>query len=281
MLPSRWTLTPSRVIGGLLADAVELVLEGDELAGIGFVLPDRLLVRVDDHDAAVAVDDDGVAAADDLRQILQRHDGRNAQGTGDDGGVAGPPAGVGGHAPDVVPVEAGRLRGAQLPRDDDDLFPQVEDVLPLGSEQVPQQTPLDVVDVRRTLADVRVLDAREMRGDLAQDGRDGVLGRHRFRVDHVGDLAPQAAVLQESHVHGEDVPDAAAAGLALPGLELGEFLNGVAKGVAGALDLHDPLRGLDLPPRDAIILGVDDQRFADRYSRRDSYSLFYLHDPIC
>ena len=254
------------------------MLEGDELAGVRLVLVDRLLVRIDDDDAAIAVDDDLIAAADDLGQVLEGDDGRNAQRTGHDGGVAGPPAGVGGHPFDVIPVEAGRLGGAQLPRHDDDLLSQVQDVFPLGPEQLPEQTPLDVVDVRGPLADVGVLDVRlEVGRDLPQHRGDGILGRHGLRLDHVGDPAPQAPVPQEAQVHGEDILDVPAGRLILPPLERIQLVNGLLKGVADALDLRGPLGGLNFPPWDSVILRIHDERFTDRYPRRDRNSLFDLH----
>ncbi len=224
----------------------------------------RLVVRIDQDDAPVAVDDDRVAAVGNLGQVLQRHDGRDAERPGDDRRVTGSPTGVGSDALDELPVEAGRLRRAQLPRHDDHFLAQTFEVLPLASEQLPEKASFDIVDIGGALAHVRIGEVLKAGGDLPQHGGDGVLGADRLGMDQVRDLPAQRAVPQKTQVHGKDVLDAPATRAVGRLLQLGQFEDGVPKGVAHALDLRDPLRRLNAPSRDPVIFGVDDQALADR-----------------
>ncbi len=79
-----------------------------------------LLVGVEDDDAAIAVDDDLVAAGDVGEEPAQADDGGDFEHAGHDGGVAGPAAGLGGEGVDHLRIEDGRLARRQVVGQDDD-----------------------------------------------------------------------------------------------------------------------------------------------------------------
>ncbi len=106
----------------------------------GFLVFGELLgVGVDDHHAARAVDDDGVAAADFAGDVAQPDHGRDAHGAGDDGGVAGPPADVGGKTLHVLAVQGGGLAGQQIVGDHHHVLREMGQILVLLADQVLQQ----------------------------------------------------------------------------------------------------------------------------------------------
>ena len=66
----------------------------------------------------IAVDDDGVAGGDFAGDVAESDDGGDSHGAGDDGGVAGAAAGVGGETLDVDAVQGSGLAGQQVVGDD-------------------------------------------------------------------------------------------------------------------------------------------------------------------
>ena len=127
------------------------------LASVFAVFGKLLLIGVDDDHAAVAVDDDGVAAADFRGDISQPDDRRDAHGAGDDGGMAGAAADVGGEAFHVARSSAAVWHGKQIVGDD-------HDVLRAGGAglrcfwpiSVRSRRLFDVVDILHALGEIRV-----------------------------------------------------------------------------------------------------------------------------
>jgi hypothetical protein len=155
------------------------------------------------------------------------------------------PACIAGNALDVFPVEAGRLSRTQLPRNDHDLFGQMSDILALFTEQLFEQTPFNIVDVRRSLAHIGVFLLGEMRRNFTQDGRYGVLCRHRFGVNHIRHLFSQASVVQETQMHRKNIFYLAASAPIVRRLKPSQFADRILEGISRALNLNHPLRRLN------------------------------------
>ena len=139
MFACRLTTWPSCVSAGRSRQHRQLGFELVELAAGFAVLGELLGVGVDDDHAAGAVDDDRVAAADFGGDVPKPDDGGDAHRAGDDRGVAGAPADVGGEALHVRAIERRGLAGQQVVGDDDHVLREVRQVFVLLADQVAQQ----------------------------------------------------------------------------------------------------------------------------------------------
>ena len=166
--------------GRLLSQSVEFLLEDRELPQRFTVLLEGPFIGINDHKTTMAVHNDRIPGSNRLRKILEGHDGRDGQGAGHNRGMAGSPARIGGNAANVVAVKSCRLRRTQFPRDNDHFLAQMIDIFALVAQQVPQQSPLDVIDVGGPLADVGIFHVREMCGKLAKHAGHGKFGSHQL-----------------------------------------------------------------------------------------------------
>jgi len=109
-------------IGGDCLEGGEF-MEGDACLFGGFdeflVLGDGVIVGVEDDGAGVAIDDDELSVACVCGNVFGAYDGGEGECTGDDGGVGGAAAEVGGEAGDIFAVEVGGLGGGEVAGDDD------------------------------------------------------------------------------------------------------------------------------------------------------------------
>ncbi len=107
--------------GRQLPQVPQVQHEAVELLPADPVVLDGLGIGVGDHHAVSTVDDDHVAIGGAGGDIAEADDGWNPPGPGDDGGMAGPAAQIGGDGKDLVGVfEFGGLGGGQVVGDDDD-----------------------------------------------------------------------------------------------------------------------------------------------------------------
>ena len=134
---------------------------------------DRLLVRLQDHDPLIAVENHRFATGDIGQKRPQSHHGRNLEPFGDDGSVAARAAQLGGKPLHKPPVEIGRFaRREVVGQHHHRLRNGCQRFAPLPQE-IPQQALLDVVDVVGTLRDV-VVEALESLGVASERAADGV-----------------------------------------------------------------------------------------------------------
>ena len=82
-------------------------------------------------------------------------------------------------------------------------------ILAFFAQQMLEQTFFNIINIRRTLADIRVLDLRKMRCDITKRARNGIFGRIDFAIDKIGDFFSQALVAKKTQVNGENILDIA------------------------------------------------------------------------
>ena len=109
----------------------------------------RVLVGAHDDHAGPTVDHDLIAVVDELRHPLASDHHRDAQRTGHDRGVAGPPPRIGGEAEHLVHVERRGLGGREIVGHDDDRFLQAGEAVPALSDELVEQTSIEVEHVPR------------------------------------------------------------------------------------------------------------------------------------
>ena len=117
------------------------------LLGLVAVAGERFLVRLEDHQPLVAVDDHQVAAGDLGQEGSGAHHGGDLQGLGHDRRVAAGPADLGDKTAHKAAVEVGGLAGGEIVGQDQDRGGEVGDSFAAAAQQVPQQPFLDVEDV--------------------------------------------------------------------------------------------------------------------------------------
>jgi len=111
--------------GAVGGDAGELDELGEGELGGGALLDSAAIfgesgfIGVDDDDAVLSVDDDRGLVGGDIGEVTDADDGGDSQRAGEDRGVAGFAAEVGGEGGDVAAVEGSCLKKGKVSRDDD------------------------------------------------------------------------------------------------------------------------------------------------------------------
>ena len=280
MLPSSSMRTPSRVSAGRSRSGSSLAASDADFLGLVAVAGERLFVRLEDHQALVAVDDHQIAAGDFGQERSGAHNGRNFQGLGHDGRVAARPADLGHKAADEAAIEVGRFAGRKVVGQHQHRRGEVGDPFAAAAQQVPEQTLFDVEDVVGPLRQIGAFQPLEDLGVAAQRAADGVLGRVVPLADHLLQLAAEPRVLEHLQVGLED----RAVFLAQLGGDrlamVGDFGGRGGDGLVEPLHLVDDRVARHEPPRDAKSLVVHHQRLADGHARRDGNPLKFLHQRL-
>ncbi len=263
-----------------LAQRIELMLHRNKFARILLILRNSFLIRVNDYDTAIPIDDYGIAAANIFRKILQRHHSRNTERTSDNRRMRRSPARIAGYAFDVFPVKAGCLRRAKLSGDDNNLFGQIRNFLALPAQQLLEHTLLDIVDIRRPLADIYILNLREMRCDITQNRTRRILGRNKLRPNQIGYTPHKALIPKKSQMNRENILDFTTRGIALRIRKMPQLLHCGGKSILDTLNLSHTLMRLDRTPRNPIVLRINDQRLSYGYAMRDGNAFFYFHNSL-
>ena len=163
--------------------------------------------RVDDDFAVGAVDDQHVAGADALADVVQPDHGRDAHGAGQDGGVRGRAAHVHGHGQDVALAEAhGRLGRQQVVghQDGRPVRAALGRIPGLARGEIAVNLGHDVGDVGLALAHGLVGQGVEDAGIVVVDRGQGALGRDPSLADAALDPRGQGRVGQDEQVGVED-----------------------------------------------------------------------------
>jgi len=209
------------------------------------VAEERLLGRIDDDDAVVAVDDQLVAGFDPLGQVAHRDDGGHLHGAGDHDGVARLAPGIGDDRERRTAVDARGIGGRKVVGHHDPLFRQAAEA-GLGLAQQVLQDPLrDVADVAGALAQVLIVDLRKRMDVALRDAVEAGLDVPAGAFEIANGLGDEGLVLQHEQVRVKD-----------PGLVGAEVLLDLA------LDLRDLLAG-------------DDQRLVETRDLVDAF--FQIH----
>ena len=148
-----------------VAQALQLLALEVELVLAQLVLGEHLLVRVDDHHALGAVDDEQLVLADHLPRAVQRHDGGDVEAARDHRGVRGGAAEIGDEARELVLLELHHVGRRQVVRDQDQVLPAIglrrRHVAGLAGERLHHALG-DLDHVGAALAQVVVLDLVEL-----------------------------------------------------------------------------------------------------------------------
>ena len=171
----------------------------------GEVVLDGVEIRLDDHETAGAVEDDGVAIGEISPESAQPDDRGDAQRPGHDRGVTGLAAKVRCDGYDLVPVEADGLAWGEFAGDDDRVVFQFLERVPVLAHEVRQHAAgqiRDVVDLGRK---GRVRHRPESIRPLIEDLVDGVLGGDGLVPDDRLDRAAQHLVAEHADVEAEDL----------------------------------------------------------------------------
>jgi len=259
-----------------VAQPVEAPLDLHQVADVLAVLLDGLRVGVDNDHAAVAVNDYRVAGVDRGGHVVEAHHRRYAQRLGDNGRVAGLTASVRREPQNVLAVEIGRLRRRQVVRQQHHVLRQPGEALVALADQIPQDPLLDVVNVLDAVGEL-LRHLEELFGVFPQDGGDGVLGRHRFRLDHVLDLAQQGVIFEQGEVEVEDGGCFRPQPLGRPVAKVDQLPLGGLKRLIQALDLVRHARRAHVALRNAVFLGVEHHGLAYGHAARDGYAFLDFH----
>ena len=76
--------------------------------------------------------------------------------------------------------------------------------LPLA-QKTRQQALFNVINIRRTLTNVRIIDAGKMRGDFTENGRNSVLGGNQLFRNKIFNALLKTAITQKTHMNSKDV----------------------------------------------------------------------------
>ncbi len=189
--------------------------------GILLILLDSLVIRIYNNNAPITVDNNCIASADIFGKVFQGHHSRNTQRSCNNSSMTCAPTGIAGNSFNEFLVKPRRLGRAQFASNNRNLFGQMLDVLTLLTKKLFEQTSFDIVNVRRTFADISIFYLGEMRRNLTKGGRYGVLSRYRFGMYQIRYPLSQASIVQESQMHSENIFYLAPLGLVLCRLKLG------------------------------------------------------------
>ena len=216
-------------------DTVEgLRLGGDQALELGAFELDLVLaqqvffkdarVRIDDDDAARAIDNDLFAVADQRTGVLHADHRRDRQAAGEDGGMRGGAADIGDEGGETVILEGDDIGRRQVVRDDDAAFfldplGRLEHRLAGAAEQFLDDALDDLDDVELALAQVGVVKLLELSDQMLHLLHQCPFGIAAPLADDLARLVDQLRVFQE---HGVDVDEGGELGRGV----LGGFLHG-------------------------------------------------------
>ena len=216
-----------------------------------------------DEDALVAVDEDGVAGLHPGAHVVQAHHGGDLQRAGHDGGVRGGAAEVGREAEDAVLAERGGLGGGEVVGDQHARLAQLLQVHGGVADQVAQDAAGDVLHVGCALAQVVVLHPHQglgiAVGHEAQHGLD-VLAQV-VKLAH--DLLDEGAVVHHQQVGVEDAGILLADGRADLALDLVDLAPGGDERILEAGDLAGNVRLGEVALHRAVVLGLEHEDPSD------------------
>jgi len=141
---------------------------------------ERRLIRIDEHFAGVAVDDDELPRLDDVTRVVQADDRGHLERAREDGGVIRAAAGVGGEAAHLGPIHLRGQRRRQLVGDEHRGFVELAQEIARRGHAEPQVHlhPADEIgDVALALAQVGIVRRFVEDGaELVEDALHGPLG---------------------------------------------------------------------------------------------------------
>ena len=249
--------------GGLALDFAEFFVERRldfrQLA----VFKQRLVGRIDDDGAVVAVEQRVIAALQFLADVLQADDGGNVQRPRHDGRVRGLAADVGGKAEHEFFVQ---LRGggrAQIVADQDARLVQMTQIKGvLDLEQIVEHARGEVAQIGGAFAQILVLHLRQ-RGDIALGhGMKGKIGVDLLLADEPDDLLDEHAVFEHQQVRVKNVRLRRAHAGGDAALHLGDLLAGFDERLLEAADLPGDFRVRQVAPRDGVPGAVQNKNLA-------------------
>ena len=205
MLASTRVGCPSRVVGGHGAAQDHFRLEDLEFCPPDLVNPAQGVIRVEDHQAGDAVEDDQVPGLDLQGGVVQPHHRRNLQGMGDDGGVGGLAAPLGDEPQHLGSGHLGGFRRRQVPGHDDRRLREAERFAGVLAGQAPQQAPVNRLHVRHAPPDVLVADALEQLLNLQIGLVQGPFGVEVLLLDELQGLGIEHPVPQNQQVQLQDM----------------------------------------------------------------------------
>ena len=165
---------------------------------------ERLRRRIDDDEPGLAVDEERVAGAHRGHQPFHPDHGRDVQGTRHDGRMTRPTAFLRDERRDARLMQAGRLRGGQVQRDDHLAAGDRTDFRRSRAEELVEHAAGDVADVGGALAEEIVLHLGEDIDVALRDRLEAVLDVVAGAPDLLGHLIDEGDVLQHQQVGVED-----------------------------------------------------------------------------
>src|ERR1041385_247977 len=185
-------------VGQLLLQCVMLK---DDLA----VFEERLVGRVNDDRAIIAIEQSVLAAFELAADVLQSYDCWNPQRARHDCGMRRLAANIDGETKDVPLVQLGGVRGSQIMADDDaGIFEMAQVDLRFEAEQIVQHTSRDVAHVVGSLAQVIVFDASESARVTLSHAVKCVLGINLVLLDHTQYFIQQGSILEDQKMGIKD-----------------------------------------------------------------------------
>jgi len=119
-----------------------------------------------------------------------------------------------------------------------------------------------------------------VRGDIAQNRTNRILGRNKLRTNQIGYTPKKDLITKKSQVNREDILDLTARRIVLSSRKMSQLLNCGGKSILDTLSLGHTLTSLDRTTRNTIVLGINDKRLGYGYTMRDSNAFFYFHNSL-
>ena len=188
---------------GRALQPLQLVALEPRLVLLQPVLGEDAAVRVDDHHALGAVDDDELVLVDERARVVQRHDRGDVHRARDNRGVRGGAAEVRDERGERVLAEEDHVRGRQVARHEDRgvLAHRLDRDAPLRAGERAQDPLGHLAHVVLALLEVRILDVAELREELVQLRAQRPLGVAMLLADDVARRLRERGVVEEEPVH--------------------------------------------------------------------------------
>ena len=240
------------------------------------VLDQRLFIRIDDHDTVAAINDDGLSSGDIFQKLTDPDHCRDLQRTGQNRGVAGVATDLGGESKHKFAVEIRGLTRRQVVGQHENGGREMRQFLSTLSQQQPQQTLFQVVDIDRSLGQVLTAKVLQSLGILSKNLTRRILGRLML-LDPVFDLRDQLYVSRHHQMGREDGRVLVTEPLASQLLIVLDLLTDRIHHGPEPSQLHFDSAGRNNSLRDAKRLGPQQHGRANRHTGRNCDSASGQH----
>ncbi len=165
-----------------------------------------LLVRIDNHSAAIAVDDHPISRVNRIQERSDANDRRQFQSLGDDRSMAARPSRFGAKTLHVTAIQVRRFAGRQHMGEHNHRFGQVRQWLTVDRSQFQQQLFLNVPNILGALSQQWIVQPSQRGGIAMQNSIDRISGGLPLAANAPTQLGMHMRIVQHLLLRLEDVP---------------------------------------------------------------------------